>query len=97
MRAAWIIGGAAFGVAVGGAVGGFVGWALGDFGGRSDPENVWFLSLITGAAVGLAIAIAFILRHIRRIRWGSSLLVGAMSGIAAGVAVVALVAWQRRP
>jgi len=97
MRTVMIIAGVAFGVVAGGTVGGLSGWALGDFGGRSDPENVWFLSLIVGAAVGLALAIAFILRHTRRIRLGASLLLGAMSGIAAGVAVVTLVAWQRHP
>jgi hypothetical protein len=94
MRTVAAIGGVAFGVVAGGTVGGWIGWELGDFGGRSDPENVWFLCLVADAAVGLAIAIAFIFKHAWRIGLGSALLLGAMSGIAAGAAVVTLVAWR---
>jgi hypothetical protein len=91
------VGGVIFGVVAGGTVGSLVGWALGDFGGRSDPENVWFLSLIVGAAVGLAVAIALILRRAGRLGWGYSLLLGTVSGFVTAAAVVLLVAWQRHP
>jgi hypothetical protein len=97
MRTLWIFGSLALGIVAGGTVGGLSGWAVGDFGGRSDPENVWFLALIGGAAVGLAIALAFLLRYIRGIGWGSSLLLGTLSGVAAGAAVVTLVAWHGHP
>jgi hypothetical protein len=91
------VGGAIFGVVAGGTVGGLIGWALGDFGGRSDPENVWFLSLLVGAALGLAFAIALILQRAGRLRWGLSLLLGAVSGIVTATAVILFVVWQRRP
>jgi F0F1-type ATP synthase assembly protein I len=74
-----------------------IGWALGDFGGRSDPENVWFVSLVIGAAIGLAIATAIILRSAKGLGWGFSLLVGAVSGIVAATVFVLFVAWHRRP
>jgi hypothetical protein len=91
------VGGVIFGVVAGGTVGGFIGWALGDFGGRSDPENVWFLSLVVGAAVGLAFASAIILQRAWRLGWGFSLLLGTASGIVTAAAVVLFVAWQRHP
>jgi hypothetical protein len=91
------VGGVIVGVVAGGTVGGLIGWALGDFGGRSDPENVWFLSLIVGAALGLAVAIALVHRRARRLGWGVSLLLGTVSGIVTATAVILFVAWQRRP
>jgi membrane protein YqaA with SNARE-associated domain len=91
------ISGIIFGVAAGGTVGGLIGWWLGDFGGRSDPENVWFLSMIAGAAVGLAVALAIILRRAKQLGWGASLLIGAVISAVAATAVVLLVSWQRRP
>jgi hypothetical protein len=91
------VGGVIVGVVAGGTVGGLIGWALGDFGGRSDPENVWFLSLIVGAALGLAVAIALVLRRAGRLGWGVSLLLGTVSGIVTATAVILFVAWQRRP
>jgi hypothetical protein len=66
MRTVWIIASLALGIVAGGTVGGLSGWALGDLGGRSEPENVWFLALIGGAALGLAIALAFLFRHARQ-------------------------------
>src|SRR5258707_57826 len=97
MRTVMIIGGVAFGVVASGTVGGLSGVAVGDFGGRSDPESVWFLSLIVGAALELAIAIAFILRHNRADRLGLIATSRRDVRYRGGVAVVALVAWQRRP
>jgi hypothetical protein len=46
---------------------------------------------IGGAAVGLSIALAFLLRYVRGTGWGSSLLLGMLSGASAAAAVVALV------
>ena len=91
------VGGAIFGIVAGGTVGGFIGWALGDFGGHSDPENVWFLCLIAGAAVGLAVAIAITLRRAGRRGWGFSLLLGTATGMVTAAAVVLFVAWHRSP
>jgi hypothetical protein len=91
------VSGVIFGVVAGGTVGGLIGWSLGDFGGRSDPENVWFLSMIAGAAAGLAVALAIILRRAKRLGWGASLLIGAVISAVAATAVVLLVSWQRRP
>jgi hypothetical protein len=91
------VGGVVLGIVAGGVLGGLIGWSLGDFGGRSDPENVWFISLIVGAATGLAIAVASILRLARGVGVVSALLLGAVSGGVAGAAVILLVAWQRRP
>jgi hypothetical protein len=91
------VGGVILGVVASGTVGGVIGWALGDFGGRSDPENVWFLSMIVGAAVGLAVAIALIVRRAWQRGWGFALLLGTVSGIFTAAAVVLLVAWQRYP
>ena len=85
------------GVVAGGTVGGLIGWKLGDFGGRSDPENVWFLSLIAGAAIGLALAVAIILRRARRLGWGFSLLLGMVCGIVTATAFILFVAWNRGP
>jgi hypothetical protein len=85
------------GVVVGGAIGGLIGLALGDFGGRSDPENVWFLSLVAGAAVGLAIAATIILHRAKGLGWGSSLVIGAASAIVTAAVCIVFVAWQRRP
>jgi len=96
MRTTMRFGVVILGVVVGGTIGGFIGWALGDFGGRSDPENVWFLSLVLGAAVGFAIASAIILRRARGFSWGYSLVLGAASGFVAAVIFIVLVAWQRR-
>lgn len=73
-----------------------MGWALGDFGGRSDPENVWFLCMVVGAAIGIAIATAINLHRAKHFNWGSSIGVGAASGIVAAAAFIVLVAWQRR-
>src|SRR6185437_10841957 len=87
------IGGAIVSIATGGTVGGFIGWSLGDFGGRSDPENVWFLSLIIGAAIGLAIAIAIILRRATRRSWGVAIFLGMVSAVAVAAAFILLVAW----
>jgi hypothetical protein len=97
MRTLLRVGGVIFGVVTGGTVGGLIGWKLGDFGGRSEPENVWFLSLIVGAAVGLAVAITIILRGAGRLGWGFSLLLGTVSGIVTATAVILFVAWIRRP
>jgi hypothetical protein len=66
MRTVFKIASLVWGVVAGGTVGGLSGWALGDLGGRSEPENVWLLSLIGGAAMGLAIALAFLFRHSRQ-------------------------------
>lgn len=90
-------GGAILGVVLGGTIGGLIGWALGDFGGRSDPENVWFITLVVGAAVGLAITISIILRSTKGFGWGFSLLVGASSSIVAAASFITFVAWLRRP
>jgi hypothetical protein len=95
MRTSIQVSGAVFGVVAGGILGGLIGWALGDFGGRSDPENVWFISMIVGAAVGLATAIASILRRSRGLV--SALLLGTVSGGVVAATVILLVAWQRRP
>jgi hypothetical protein len=97
MRTVMRFGGVILGVVVGGTIGGLIGWALGDFGGRSDPENVWFVSLVIGAATGLAIATAMILRSAKGLGWGFSLLVGAVSGIVAAAVFIVFVAWHRRP
>ena len=97
MRTTMQFGGVILAVVVGGTIGGFIGWALGDFGGRSDPENVWVLSLVVGAAVGLAIATAIILRRAKGLGWGSSLGVGAAFGFVAAAVFIVFVAWQRRP
>jgi membrane protein YqaA with SNARE-associated domain len=97
MRALMRVGGVIFGVVAGGTVGGLIGWALGDFGGRFDPENVWFLCLIVGAAVGLAFALALILRRAGRRSWGFSLLLGTVSSIVTAAVVALFVAWQRHP
>jgi hypothetical protein len=53
---------------VGGIAGWFVGTALGDLGGRMDPENVWAWSAIFGAAAGLLLALAALaaVRFVRR-------------------------------
>jgi len=53
MRMLMRVGGVIVGVVAGGTIGGFIGWKLGNFGGRSDPENVWFLSMIVGAKGGM--------------------------------------------
>src|SRR5271165_54000 len=95
MRTLMRVGGVIVGVVAGGTIGGFIGWKLGDFGGRSDPENIWFLSMIVGAAVGLAVALALILRRTRRMGWGLSLLLGTISGIVTATAVILFVAWNR--
>jgi hypothetical protein len=97
MRTLMRVGGVILSVMAGGTVGGLVGWALGDLGGRSDPQEVWFRSLIVGGAVGLAVAVSLFLRRAKRLGWGASLLLGAVFGIVAAMAVVLLVAWQRRP
>jgi hypothetical protein len=97
MRTLMQVGGVILGVVAGGTVGGFIGWKLGDFGGRSDPENVWFLSMIAGVAVGLAVAISLILRRVWRLGWAFSILLGTVPGIITAVAVILLVAWNRRP
>jgi hypothetical protein len=91
------ISGIIFGVAAGGTVGGWIGWSLGDFGGRSDPENIWFLFMIAGAAVGLAVSLAIVLRRAKQLGWGASLLIGAIIGAVAATAVVLLVSWRGRP
>jgi hypothetical protein len=91
------VGGVILGVVAGGTIGGWIGWALGDFGGRFEVENAWFLSMIVGAAVGLAIATAIILRRAKGLEWGPSLLIGTATGITTATAVVLFVAWQRRP
>jgi hypothetical protein len=52
----------------GGTAGGFIGVALGDLGGRIDPENVWVGSILVGAAVGLLLALAVLL--VLRLVWG---------------------------
>jgi membrane protein YqaA with SNARE-associated domain len=96
MRMTMRFGGVVLGVVVGSTVGGMIGWALGDFGGRSDPENVWFLCLIAGAAVGLAIATAVILRRAKKLAWGPSLLVGTGAGIAGAAFFIVFVALYRR-
>jgi hypothetical protein len=88
---------AILGVSVGGAGGGIVGWLLGDFGGRSDPENVGFFSFVVGAALGLAIAIAVIFRRAARLGWSLAIFLGTASGAIAGTAFVLLVYWRRRP
>jgi hypothetical protein len=90
------IGGVIFGIAAGGTVGGLIGWALGDFGGF-DPENVWFLCLIAGAAVGLAFALALILGRAGRLSWGFSFRLGTVSSIVTATGVILFVAWQRPP
>jgi len=89
--------GVILGVVLGGTVGGLIGWALGDFGGRDDPENVWFVSLIVGAAIGLAVATATILRSAKQRSWSLSLLLGGAIGAVAATAAVLFVIWQRRP
>jgi hypothetical protein len=91
------ISGVVVGIATGGTVGGVIGWSLGDFGGLSDPENVGFLSLIFGAAIGLAIAIAIILRHTARRSWKVAIFLGMASAIIFAAAFILLVAWWRRP
>jgi len=97
MRMLMQLGGVIFGVVAGGTVGSFIGWKLGDIGGRSDPENVWFLSLMVGAAVGLALTTALILRCAGRLGWGFSFLLGTVSGIVTATAVILFVAWNGRP
>lgn len=91
------IGGVIVGVVAGGTIGGTIGWALGDFGGRSDPENIWFLSLIVGASLGLAAGIAVMLRRTGRLGWGFSLVLGTISAIVCATVAVAFVTWQRQP
>ena len=91
------IGGVIVGVVAGGTVGGTIGWALGDFGGRSDPENIWFLSLIVGASLGLAAGIAVMLRRTGRLGWGFSLVLVTISAIVCATVAVAFVTWQRQP
>ena len=88
---------AILGVSVGGAGGGMIGWLLGDFGGRSNPENVGFLTFVVGAALGLAIAIAVIFRRAARLGWSLAILLGTASGAIAGIAFILLVYWRRRP
>ena len=85
------------GLVVGGTVGGFCGWWLGDFGGRSDPENVWFLSMVLGGGVGLALAIALVLPREKGSSWGSPILIGVTSATVAVVAFVLFTILQRRP
>ena len=76
MQTAIRSGGGILGVVVGGTIGGLIGWTLGDFGGRSDPENVWFISLVVGAAVGLGPSQQrLFLRRGKGLGWGSSLVV----------------------
>jgi hypothetical protein len=91
------VGGVIFGILAGGTVGGLIGWALGDFGGRAELENAWFLSMTAGAAIGLAVAIAVILRRDKRLGWAASILFGVISSVVAATAFVLLVSWQRRP
>ena len=95
MPTAMRVGAVLLGVVAGGTVGGLIGWRLGDFGGRSDPENVWFLSMVAGAGVGLAIAVASILRRARGLGLGSAVVLGTISGGVAVASVILLVAWQR--
>ena len=97
MRTWMQVGGVVLGIVAGGIFGGLTGWALGDFGGRSDPENVWFISLIVGASFGLAIAVASILRRARGLALGPALFLGTVSAGVVAAAVILLVAWQRRP
>lgn len=97
MQTTMRIGGVLLGVVAGGTIGGLIGWALGDFGGRSDPENVWFISLIVGAAAGLAAATAIVLRIAKKLEWKVSLLVGTASGIVAAAVFAVFVAWLGRP
>jgi hypothetical protein len=97
MRTWMQVGCVALGIVAGGILGGLIGWKLRDLGGRSDPENVWFISLIVGAAVGLATAVASILRRARGLGWGPALILGTASGGVVAAAVILLVAWQRRP
>ena len=91
------VGGVIFGIVAGGTVGGLIGWTLGDFGGRAEIENAWFLSMTAGAAIGLAIAVAVNLRRDKRQGWAASILVGVISAIVTAAAFVLLVSWQRRP
>lgn len=97
MRTMMRFGGVVLGVVAGGTIGGLIGWTLGDFGGRSDPENVWFASLILGAAVGFAAATAIVLHNAKKLDWRFSLLVGTASGIVAAAVFVVFVAWHGRP
>jgi hypothetical protein len=53
----------AAGVIAGAAVGGIIGGSLGTVGGRFEAENVWAISLMTGAAIGLAASVAALIRR----------------------------------
>jgi hypothetical protein len=96
MRTLVRICGVILGLAVGGTVGGFVGWSLGDLGGLSDQENIWFLFFVAGSAIGLAVAIAIILRR-AALGWSFSIIVGTASGIAAATVFILLASWRGRP
>ncbi len=88
MRTLLRFGDVIFSVVSGGAVGGWIGCSLGDFGGRADSENVWFLSVIIGAAVGLAAVSALIFRGAGRLGWGYSLLLGSIYAIVSATAFI---------
>jgi membrane protein YqaA with SNARE-associated domain len=97
MRTPMQVGGVVFAIVAGGVLGGLIGWSLGDFGGRSDQESVWFVSLVVGAAMGLAIAVASILRRARGVSMGPAILIGTVFASVVAAAVFLLVVWQRRP
>jgi len=86
-----------FGVVVGGIVGSVFGWRLGTLGGRSDPENVWFLSMVIGGGVGLGVATALILRRDKETRWGHPVFLGVLCALIAVAACVLFVFLLRRP
>ena len=91
------VGGVILGIIAGGTVGGLIGWALGDFRGRAEIENAWFLSMTAGAALGLTVAIAVILQRDKRLGWAASILFGVMSAAVAATVFILRVSWQRRP
>jgi hypothetical protein len=93
-RAVWLV--IPCGVILGGTIGGFIGWMLGDCGARYEPENVWFLSITLGAAVGFAAATTAALRHAADLTWSVALLIGAgMATVAMGF--ILLTCWLRKP